>query len=86
MKYYLSGGWWFDEDTYARLIDDYRPDMDSGLFIGFHEGKIDEEICSFDEFDEVEMEETDTELDKAFYWQDEFWKKEKEKKNNEIAS
>jgi len=56
------------------LIDDYRPSLDSGLFIGYQNGEIDEEVCGFDEFEEIEIEEMDTELDKAFDFQDNYWK------------
>jgi len=78
---YKSDGTWFDKDSIVRLIDDYRseapPSWDAGLFIGFVDGEIDEEICGFDEFEEVEIEETNTELDKAFDFQDNFWKNQK---------
>ena len=46
-------GEWFDEGTFVELIDDYRPDMDAGLFRGYRNGRIDEEVCPFDEFDEI---------------------------------
>ena len=44
---------WFDEGTVVKLIDDYRstPGWDCGLFCGFRNGKIDEEVCTFDEFE-----------------------------------
>jgi hypothetical protein len=42
---------WFDEDTYVVLLDDYRPSVNSGLFRGARNGIIDEEVCSFDEFE-----------------------------------
>jgi hypothetical protein len=74
---YKSNGTWFDKNSLVRLITDYRPELDSGLFIGYCENKIDEEICSFDEFTEVEIAETDTELDKAFDFQDAWWKERK---------
>jgi len=57
-------GSWFIGNTYAILLDDYRPDMNSGLFLGTTQslnpkstgrpyGEIheDEEICGFDEFE-----------------------------------
>jgi hypothetical protein len=49
---YISKGEWFDTDTEAVLIDDYRPNNgpNSGLFRGYRNGQIDEEVCSFDEF------------------------------------
>ena len=71
---YKSDGTWFDEDSIVRLIDDYRPKMDSGLFIGFRNGAIDQEVCTFDEFEEIEISEIDTELDRAWKYQDDFWK------------
>ena len=60
---------WYDEGSICALIDDYRPQMDSGLFYGWRtctnpnsEGKpfgerhLDEEVCLFDEFDIEEFE------------------------------
>lgn len=43
---------WFDEGTEVELVDDYRPDLASGLFRGLRHGQRDEEICRFDEFRE----------------------------------
>jgi hypothetical protein len=49
---------WFDEGTECMLIDDYRKAEKSpwpcGLFSGLRNGKYDEEICTFDEFEEIE--------------------------------
>lgn len=51
---YFSLGEWFDKGTEALLIDDYRPDViPSGLFKGVRNGKFDEEVCGFDEFDSI---------------------------------
>lgn len=48
---YISHGVWFDENTIAILIDDYRNrGLEAGLFLGTRNGKLDEEICSFEEF------------------------------------
>lgn len=53
MRYIARPGTWFDEGTEVELIDDYREDgLDAGLFRGEHLGKLDEEICSFNEFKE----------------------------------
>ena len=58
MKYIAKPGTWFDVGTEAILIDDYRPEgkllNDSGLFCGLRNGKEDEEICPFSEFEEHE--------------------------------
>jgi len=56
---------WFIGNTFAILLDDYRPDMSSGLFLGtkqcdnpsseahkYGEIYFDEEVCSFNEFEE----------------------------------
>lgn len=52
---YISKGEWFDEGTEVKLIDDYRPEgWDSGLFEGFRNGVLDQEVCTFDEFEERE--------------------------------
>ena len=51
--YVAKNNEWFDAGTIVALIDDYRPDMKSGLFIGMKNGSLDEEICPFDEFDPV---------------------------------
>jgi hypothetical protein len=47
---YISTGEWYDAGTEAYLLDDYRPQGDCGLFIGIKDGKVDEEVCAFDEF------------------------------------
>ena len=41
---------WFDAGTVAVLVDDYRPNMEAGLFCGIRDGQIDEEVCAFEEF------------------------------------
>ena len=59
---------WFKAGTEVRCIDDYRPEMDCGLFSGIRitenpdaEGghpvgteREDEEMCGWDEFDILE--------------------------------
>lgn len=47
---------WFDEGTEVKLVDDYRPKLPCGLFCGLQDGKLDEEICSFNEFKIIEEE------------------------------
>mgnify|MGYP001611917323 CR=1 FL=1 len=62
----MSNGTWFKAGTEVELVDDYRPQMDCGLFRGLRvveepeaecglpvgtERPGDEEICGFDEFD-----------------------------------
>lgn len=57
MKYIAKNNCWFDESTEAKLLDDYRndfPSIDCGLFLGLRKGELDEEICTFDEFYEIE--------------------------------
>jgi len=61
MKKYISKkDEWFDEGTEVELIDDYRMSKsvlsrcNAGLFRGTKNGKIDEEVCEFDEFDVIE--------------------------------
>ncbi len=61
MKYISKPGEWFDEGTEVKLIDDYRTGnpgdkhyWNAGLFEGIHEGKLDQEICPFDEFEVIE--------------------------------
>ena len=54
MKYIAKTNTWFDEESVAELIDDYRPQLHSGLFRGWHEGRLDEEVCLFDEFDAID--------------------------------
>ena len=51
MKYIAKANTWFDEGTEVRLIDRYSEEF--GLFIGMKDGKEDEEVCRFDEFEEV---------------------------------
>ena len=51
MKIYIAKSQtWFDENSKVELIDDYRPQINAGLFCGFRKNKEDEEICNFDEF------------------------------------
>ena len=54
-NYYISDGTWFDEGSLVKLIDDYRPQLDSGLFEGLRDGKMDQEICGFDEMKPFEV-------------------------------
>ena len=51
---YISDGTWFDKGTEAILIDDYsleNPKYTFGLFFGVKDGKPDEEVCQFEEFE-----------------------------------
>ena len=54
---YISRGEWFDKGTEAILLDDYRTwgsgELQVGLFRGVKDGKPDEEVCTFDEFETV---------------------------------
>lgn len=53
--YKVKPNTWFDEGTIAELLDDYRPALEnSGLFCGYVNGKLKEEICGFDEFEIIE--------------------------------
>jgi hypothetical protein len=56
-RYYVAKlDTWFDKGTGATLVDDYRlVGLNTGLFRGIRDGQIDEEVCQFDEFDEVEV-------------------------------
>ena len=60
---------WYDEGSICILIDDYRPQMDAGLFYGmrtcenpasearpFGDKHLDEEVCQFNKFDVEEFE------------------------------
>lgn len=57
MIYKAKPDTWFDEGTTVELIDDYRdgrtdtPFGTSGLFRGYKNGNLDEEICFFEEFE-----------------------------------
>lgn len=68
-KYIVKPDTWFKEGTEVILIDDYRPKMNCGLFSGIticenpsSEGMFrnigeeyeDEEVCDFNEFEEIE--------------------------------
>lgn len=58
IKYITKKDQWFDEGTEAKLIDDYRdekqPGFICGLFEGIREGRLDEEVCNFDEFEQID--------------------------------
>lgn len=52
---------WFDEGTEAKLLQHIQDPCDGdfkcpgfGLFKGFVEGELDEEICNYDEFEIVD--------------------------------
>ena len=49
-RYIAKSDCWFDQDTEADLIDDYRPEVQSGLFFGMKDGHLTYQICNFDEF------------------------------------
>lgn len=51
---YISDGTWFDADTEVKVVDDYRPHMNAGVFEGYRNGVLDQEVCSFDEFDAMD--------------------------------
>lgn len=63
-KYISRPDEWFDAGTEVKLIDDYRDNdamfynrsTNSGLFEGLKDGKLDQEVCCFDEFDIVEVD------------------------------
>ena len=61
-KYIAKNDTWYDEGTEAEfigaLIEAYDFDgtySPSGLFRGIKDGKIDEEMCCFDEFEVIEI-------------------------------
>jgi hypothetical protein len=64
IKYISRKDEWFDEGTEVKLIDDYRDNdamfynrgLNSGLFEGLKDGKLDQEVCCFDEFDIIEVD------------------------------
>lgn len=64
MKYIAKIDTWYDQGTEVELLDDFRPLVDSGIFCGYRKGKLDEEICSFGEFEIVEEEESNDKHDK----------------------
>ena len=60
---FISKGTWFDKDTEAKLIGltgsgrvgaPNGPRSVSGLFKGYRDGSLDEEVCSFLEFEIVD--------------------------------
>jgi hypothetical protein len=57
MKYIALPGTWFDAGTEAILLADCRQSdtglIGVGLFEGIHNGKPDQEMCGFDEFEEI---------------------------------
>lgn len=65
-KYKALPGGWFKEGTEVVLIEDFRPEVNGGIFEGVRvckyplselheigEEYLDEEICYFDDFEEV---------------------------------
>ena len=62
-KFRVLPNTWFDEGTIATLLDDYTNSepicgkhnriCGLGLFEGYKDGKLDEEVCSFCEFEPV---------------------------------
>ena len=53
MIYVVKKDTWFDAGTRAKLIADCRPQINSGVFEGIKDGKLDEELCEFEEFEEM---------------------------------
>lgn len=60
MKKFISRGEWFDKGTEAKLLwmVTEEPSDRTGLFEGIRKGEVDEEICGFDEFYEVDDHES----------------------------
>ena len=59
---YISDGTWFDKGTEAELLfktTEFEDGTWAGLFKGIHNGEIDEEMCTSDEF--ILKEELDNE-------------------------
>ena len=65
IKYIAKPDTWFDEGSEATLLgelwNDYRDakltiKSQSGLFLGYKNGKLDEEVCCIDEFIEIRGE------------------------------
>lgn len=56
MKFIAKKDTWFDEGTSAKLLTDCSGGTfkGHGVFEGFRNGKKDEELCDFDEFEIVE--------------------------------
>lgn len=47
-------GGWFDPGTVAELLADCScPDFGQGIFLGLRNGEEDEELCPFEEFEEM---------------------------------
>ena len=49
-RYIAKAHSWFDEGTEADLIEDYRPDVQAGVFFGMKDGHLKHQLCNFDEF------------------------------------
>ena len=49
-RYIAKATCWFDTGTEADLIEDYRPDVQAGVFFGMKDGKLAHQICNFQEF------------------------------------
>ena len=59
IKYVAKPDNWFDAGTEVKLIDDYSNPPGNvlegaGLFEGFRNGSMDQEICLFEEFEVVD--------------------------------
>lgn len=62
VSYIAKPDGWFDTGTEVKLIDDYRNNdsmfyhksLNAGLFEGFRNGLLDQEVCDFDEFEVIE--------------------------------
>jgi hypothetical protein len=54
-KRFISKGEWFDKGTEAKLISDSASEAyPFAIFEGIRNGKVDEETCTFDEFEILE--------------------------------
>lgn len=52
MKLIAKSDTWFDKGTEVELLQEIT--SLSGLFLGTRNGKPDEEVCRYDEFEEIE--------------------------------
>jgi hypothetical protein len=64
-RYKVKPDGWFDEGTYAIMVDDYsdghwicgehNKNCGMALMCGYKNGKLDEEVCNLCEFEEPEV-------------------------------
>lgn len=68
LRYQVRAGHYFDRGRPVHLVCDLRPEMSVGMFEGFHNGMIDQNLYPFEDFEYLGVEGEDSVItDDAFF-------------------